>query len=346
MDYFWNYWASGRKDIVLIVCGSSASWMIKKILKNTGGLHNRVTAIMKVDPFTLSETEQFLKSKKIVFNRHQIIELQMILGGIPYYLEALKKGKSLAQNIDEICFEKTGILNEEFDNLYASLFKNHENHIQVIEALSKKNIGLNRETILKNTNIKDGGTFTKILEELEQSGFIRKYDYFGATKKAGLYQLIDFYSLFYYNFQKNNKQENYWSANIDNPKHRIWSGYSFELLCLLNSDNIKKALGISGISANISSWKSKNSESSAQIDLIFDRRDQIVTVCEMKYSLNKFVIDKKYAENLRNKIGSFRNESKTKKAIHLAMVTTFGTLENENYFDLVQNNITVDCFFE
>ncbi len=346
LEHFWNHWASSRKDIKLVVCGSAASWMIKKILKNTGGLHNRVTEKIKVEPFTIKETELFLQNKKIILNRHQIIELYMIFGGIPYYLEAVKKGKSVAQNIDEICFEKNGLLHDEFENLYAALFKNHETHLQIIEALSKKNMGLSRDSILNSTKINDGGTFTKVLEELEESGFIRKYEYFGQNKKGGLYQLIDLFSLFYFNFFKKTSEENYWVANIDSPKRRVWSGYGFELICLLHGTNIKKALGISGVQAAMSSWRSKKGNSQAQIDLLFDRRDQIITVCEMKYSLNKFTIDKKYAENLRNKIEILRSETKTSKAIHLAMVTTYGVQENEHYYDFIQNNITMDCLFE
>lgn len=345
LNYFWNHWASARTDIVLIVCGSAASWMINKIVKNTGGLHNRITEKIKVNPFTLKETELFLKYKNIALNQHQIIELYMIYGGIPYYLEAVRKGKSVAQNIDEACFNKSGLLYDEFENLYASLFTNHENHVKVIETLSKKNIGLNREALLENTKINDGGSFSKILDELEASGFIRKYNYFGKSVRDALYQLVDFYSLFYFNFIKNNKQENYWSANIDNPKHRSWSGYSFELLCLMHENQIKKALGIEAVQANVSSWKSKSDTQNVQIDLLFDRRDQIITICEMKYSLNTFTIDKKYAQNLRNKISIFKQDSQTKSAVHLAMITTYGVLENENYFDLVQNNITMKSLF-
>ncbi len=346
LNYFWNHWASARTDIILIVCGSAASWMINKIVKNTGGLHNRITERIKIKPFTLQETEAFLKHKNIVFNKHQIVELYMIYGGVPYYLETLKKGKSLAQNIDENCFYNDGILKDEFDNLYASLFKNHENHIRVISILSKKNIGLTRDGILKELKISDGGSFTKILDELEESNFIRKYKYIGKTKRDVLYQLIDFYSLFYFNFLKNNTQENYWTSNIDNPKHRSWSGYSFELVCLTHENQIKKALGIGAVQTNVSSWKSKNNIQNVQIDLLFERRDQIITICEMKYSLHKFTIDKKYAQNLRNKIEVFRAESRTKNAIHLAMISTYGVLENENYHDLVQNNITMDSLFE
>lgn len=345
LNYFWNHWASARTDIVLIVCGSAASWMIRKIVKDTGGLHNRITEKIKVNPFTLKETELFLKHKKIVLNQHQIIELYMIYGGIPYYLETVRKGKSVAQNIDEGCFHKNGLLYDEFENLYASLFTNHENHVKVIETLSKKNIGLNRDVLLQHTKINDGGTFSKILEELEESGFIRKYTYFGKSKRDALYQLVDFYSLFYFNFLKNNPQENYWSANIDNPKHRSWSGYSFELLCLMHEKQIKKALGIEGVQAKVSSWQSKHADLNAQIDLLFDRRDQITTICEMKYSLNKFVIDKKYAQDLRNKISAFKHDSKTKSAVHLTMVTTYGVLENEHYFDLIQNSISMESLF-
>jgi uncharacterized protein len=346
LEHFWNHWASARKDIVLIVCGSAASWMLNKIVKNTGGLHNRLTERIKVEPFTIKETELFLKHKKIVLNRYQICELYMILGGIPYYLEGIKKGKSVAQNIDDMCFEKNGLLHEEFKNLYASLFKNHENYVRVIAALSKKNKGLTRDAILDETNMKDGGTFSKILEDLEESGFIRKYDYFGQTKKDALYQLIDFYSLFYFNFLKNNKQNNYWVTTIDHPKRRSWSGYAFELLCLLHEEQIKKALGISGVLTDLSSWVSRRKESNVQIDLLFDRRDQVITLCEIKYSLNKFSIDKKYAVNLRNKIGIFRSETNTKKAVHLAMITTYGTEENEQYYDLVQNTVVMNDLFD
>jgi uncharacterized protein len=346
LNHFWNHWASARKDIILIVCGSAAAWMINKIVKDTGGLHNRITEKIKINPFSLQETELFLKNKKIALNRHQIIELQMIYGGIPYYLETVKKGISVAQNIDESCFDRNGILHDEFNNLYASLFKNHLNHIQVIEALSSKNIGLSRDSILKAIKINDGGSFTKILEELEESGFIRKYNYFGKIKRDVLYQLVDFFSLFHFNFLKNNLQKNYWTNSIDNPKHRSWSGYAFELLCLTHDKQIKKALGISAVHTNVSSWKSKNNEQNVQIDLLFERRDQVITICEMKYSINKFTIDKKYSENLRNKIGVFIEESKTKYAVHLAMITTYGVNENQNYFDLVQNNITMDSLFD
>jgi len=347
LNFFWNHWASARTDIILIICGSAASWMINKIVKNTGGLHNRITERIKIKPFTLQETELFLKHKNIVFNRHQIVELYMIFGGVPYYLETLRKGKSVAQNIDESCFNKDGILHDEFQNLYASLFKNYENHVQVISILSKKNSGLSRGSILNELNILDGGSFTKILEELEESGFIRKYKYYGKIKNSVFYQLVDFYSLFYFNFLKNNSQENYWTSNIDNPKHRSWSGYSFELVCLIHENQIKKALGIHGVQTSVSSWRSKNKiQNNAQIDLLFERRDQIITICEMKYSLNKFTIDKNYAQSLRNKIEVFREEGKTKYAIHLAMITTYGLVENENYYDLVQNNITMESLFE
>lgn len=345
LNYFWNHWASARTDIVLIVCGSAASWMISKIVKNTGGLHNRITEKIKVNPFTLQETELFLKHKNIALNQHQIIELYMIFGGIPYYLETVKKGKSVAQNIDEVCFNKNGLLYDEFENLYASLFTHYENHVKVIEAMSKKNIGLNRDDLLNQTKINDGGSFSKILEELEESGFIRKYNYYGKSKRDALYQLVDFYSSFYFNFIANNKQENYWSTNIDNPKHRSWSGYSFELVCLMHEKQIKKALGIAAVQTDVSAWKSKNLDQNVQIDLLFDRRDQVITICEMKYSLNTFTIDKKYAQNLRDKISVFKYDSQSKSAVHLAMITTYGVLENENYFDLVQNNIKMESLF-
>ncbi len=348
LEHFWNSWASSRKDILLITCGSSASWMINKVLNDKGGLHNRVTKKMKIEPFTLSECEQYLKWKNINFNRYQIIEMYSVLGGIPFYLNALEKGLSITQNINELCFSDDGILKNEFNNLYASLFKNSENHVAIVTALAKKSKGLTRNEIIVTAKITNGGGTTKILNELVECGFVRRYYQFDKKNKDCIYQLTDFYSLFYLKFIKDNKNavKDFWLNAIDNPMRRSWSGYAFEQVCLMHLPEIKTKLGISGIMTSEASWRSSDSENGAQIDLLIDRRDQVINLCEMKFSINEFKIDKKYEMELRNKIGTFRSETKTKKAVFLTMITTFGIKQNDYYGDLVQNEINMNDLFK
>ncbi|MEM1327758.1 MAG: ATP-binding protein [Bacteroidota bacterium] len=343
LEHFWNSWASARSDILLIVCGSAASWMIKNLLNNRGGLHNRLTDRIKLEPFSLQETELFLKSKNVAYDRYQIILIYMVFGGIPYYLDFIQSHLSAAQNINELCFETNALFRSEYGNLYASLFSQSERHIAVVEALAQKNKGLKRNEIQRLTKLPDGGSLSKILKELEESSFIRKYSAFGKKSKESLYQLVDMYSLFYLNFiQKIGQDEELFWMNIqDTSAFYAWSGYAFEMVCLHHVTQIKKALGISGVGTSISTWQSKK----AQIDLLIDRRDRVINLCEMKFSIHPFKITKIQAESLRNKIGTFKSETKTSKAIFLTLITTFGLAESP-YKGMVQNELSMDVLFE
>lgn len=346
LEHFWNSWAVSRDDILLIVCGSATSWMINKLIKNHGGLHNRVTRRMLIEPFSLGECEAFYKLNRIVMNRYQMIESYMIFGGIPYYLSLMEKGLSLSQNVDAMCFAKQGALCDEFNSLYASLFKHSENHIKIVSELSKKNKGLTRSEIIKATRLADGGGLSKTLEELEQCGFVNKYSAFEKKSKDIIYRLVDFYTLFYFNFIRSNQynDEHFWTNFTENAKHRAWSGYAFEQVCMLHIKQIKHKLGISGVLTKIASWQSTDSKEGAQIDLLIDRNDSVINLCEIKYSNSTFAIDKKYDKNLRNKKGVFINESKSKKAIHLTMITTYGTKQNE-YWGNIQSEVKMDDLF-
>jgi AAA+ ATPase superfamily predicted ATPase len=343
LEYFWNSWASARRDVLLIVCGSAASWMIKNLLNNKGGLHNRVTGRIKLEPFSLAETEAFLQYKNIVFDRYQIILLYMVFGGIPFYLDNVEMGLSSVQNINALCFEKNALLRDEYENLYASLFSRAERHKAIVEALAMKKKGLTRSEISKIAKISNGGGLTRILNELEESTFIRHYQPIGKKTKLTLYQLIDPYSLFYLNFIKKSStdDDNYWLNMNDTPLYRTWCGYAFEMICLHHIPQIKKALGIAGVQTSVASWHNEN----AQIDLLIDRKDQVINLCEMKFSINQFVIDKKYAENLRNKVGAFKTATNTRKSVFLTMITTYGIAENKHRY-LVQNIITMGALFE
>ena len=345
-EYFWNTFASSQKDIFLVICGSATSWMMNSIIKNRGGLHNRVTRQMLLKPFTLNETEQFLKSKKIQLSRFQIAECYMILGGIPYYLEQLEKSLSLSQNIDNLFFKKNATLRDEYSKLYSSLFKSPGKYMQIIEVLAKKRKGLTRDEIVKFSAISNGGGLTTMLEELELCGFISINNNFSTKKNLQLYQLTDFYSLFYLHFEKGKRGTNsdYWSSLMGNSQHKAWAGYSFEILCQVHISQIKRALSIGGVLSYTSGWRSKGAENGAQIDFIIDRNDNIINLCEMKYSMNEFVITKTYDENLRNKRCVFIEETKTKKTVHITMISTYGIKHNE-YWNNIQSEVVLDDLF-
>lgn len=346
-EHFWNDWASSRNDIMLIACGSAASWITNRLINNRGGLHNRITAKLRLLPFTLKESEDFFNDKGITLSRHQIVDVYMVLGGIPYYLDQIEKGLSAAQNIDRLCFSSDGILKNEFRNLYASLFKNRDAYIACVEALQSKNSGITRNEIIEHSGIPGGGTLTAILNDLEESGFIRGFIPFGKQKRDTLYQLTDPFSLFYLRFMKTPSQagKGYWLHALDNPQHRVWSGLAFENVCLLHAEELKKALGISGVLTQIHSWRSYKAEKNVQIDLVIDRRDQVINLCEIKYALGPYVITKEYADDLRRKISVFRQETETRKSVYLTMITTYGLQNNKYVHGLVQNELSMDVLF-
>lgn len=347
LEHFWNAWASARTDIILVVCGSAAAWMINKLLNSRGGLHNRVTHRIRLEPFTLHECEEFFKAKCAGFDHYQLVLLYMVLGGIPFYLEQVNPGLSADQNINNLCFTADGLLRGEFDNLYYSLFQKAERHISVIEALSKKGKGLTRDELLEASGMSNGGGSTRILKELEESHFIRKYVSYGNKEKLSLYQLSDPYSLFYLKWIKKSGtlDENNWLNQLDSPQKRAWSGYAFEQICLEHIAQIKKALGIAAIETSTSSWVSRDKDQGAQVDLVIDRRDRVINLCEMKFSIHPFTITKGYAEELAKKIGVFKEQTKTRKSIYLTMITTFGLVSNAYASSMVKNSLDMDILF-
>jgi hypothetical protein len=347
LEYFWNSWASARRDVLLIACGSAASWIINKVINNKGGLHNRLTERIVLHPFTLLETEAFLQAKGGIYTRYELAELYMILGGIPYYLENLQMNRSIAQNIDRMLFTAGGFLTNEYANLYRSLFLNYEKHSAVVEVLTKKASGMLRKELLELAGLPNNGGSTIILEELENSGFIKRYLPFGKAKRDALYQLVDQFTLFYHAFVKDSKAggEGAWMSQINSPKWQAWSGYAFESLCAYHIKSIKKALGISGVYTEISAWRSMKSEKGAQIDLIIDRNDRIITICEMKFASESFTITKDYAEKLQHKIFTFRNETETKKTVFLTMITANGLVQNQYSMRWVQESLELDALF-
>jgi AAA+ ATPase superfamily predicted ATPase len=349
-EYWWNTYASANSDIVLIICGSSTSWMLNKIIKNRGGLHNRVTRQILLQPFSLKECEELVKKQELHLDVKTILDYYMILGGVPYYWKHLNKSKSLPQNIDKLFFSNNAVLKNEFTEIYNSLFKHSEKYISLIISLGEKRMGLSREEILEISGLTDGGSITRMLEELEQCGFIRSYHGFGKKQRNKIYQLIDLFSLFYLNFinKKNITDEKFWTNNYDTAPLNNWRGYAFEQVGLWHVPQIKHKLGISGVSTNYSSWRSlgENTEKKKyQIDLVIDRNDRVINLCEMKYSDKEYSIDKDYNDILRKRRATFIEESKTRKTVHTTMITTFGINRN-TYLGNVQSEVTMEDLFE
>jgi hypothetical protein len=275
-----------------------------------------------------------------------MVESYMIFGGIPFYLDLFEKGYGFAQNVDLLCFGDSALLRNEYKSLYATLFKNYENHHAVVSALSKKAMGMTREELLQATKLSNGGRFTETLEDLELCGFIRKYSAFSKKEKGAIFQLTDAFTLFYHRYMdgRSRNTSNFWMGGLGHGTHNAWSGYAFEQVCLAHDLQIRQALGISGVASDVAAWRSNSKGSKAQIDLIIDRTDQVINLCEMKYSLREFEIDKAYGERLEARIQTFAGETKTRKALHTTFVTTYG-VKNNKYKGLVQSEVTMNDLF-
>jgi AAA+ ATPase superfamily predicted ATPase len=346
LDYFWNRWASSRGDIFLIICGSSTSWIVSNIINNRAGLHNRLTRSIYLQPFTLKECEDYYREFDIPMTRYQMAEAYMIFGGVPYYLSLMEPRYSLYQNVDAMYFASGAELSNEFDNLYRSLFKNADNHIKIVETLAKKNKGLTHGEIADAAGLADGGRLTAILRELTLCGFIRRYDAFGKKKRDRLYQLIDGFTIFQVRFKdkRDHSGDAFWLPFSATPAHGAWSGYAFERVCLLHVPQIKNKLGISGVMTEVSSWRSENTAGGTQVDLVIDRSDKIVNLCEIKYASAEYEIKKEYDEKLRRRKEVFASETRTRKAVQTTMITTFGLRRNA-YSTAITSEVVLDDLF-
>ncbi|MFM9909197.1 MAG: AAA family ATPase [Chitinophagaceae bacterium] len=349
-EHFWNDWASKHANLKVVICGSAASWMIRNIVNNKGGLHNRVTIRMRLLPFTLSETQEYLKSRSVKLDHYQLLQLYMAIGGVPQYLKAIQKGESATQAIDRLFFTKDGTLKDEFKILYESLYENAASHIAVIRLLYEVGKGMTRNEIIRSSHLSSGGTTTNVLTELEESGFVASYIPFDKTSKELVYRLTDEYSLFYLKFIERSRATgtNTWLRISEGNSFKSWSGYAFESICLKHLPQIKKALHIENIYTEESVWRHVpgKGKPGAQIDLLLDRKDRCINICEIKFATDKFTIVKKYADELIQKQTVFVDKTKNKKTIFLTMITTYGVTKNNYYKNLVQSEVTMDVLFD
>ena len=348
LDYFWNSWASRQSSFFLVVCGSATSWIVRNIIDNHGGLHGRITHELHLRPFSLKETELFLKKQKSKWKRISVLQAYMILGGIPYYLSMLDVSQSLTENIDRLFFSEDAELRKEYARLYESLFVHSERYMDVIKVLSNSKKGLTRKEIAEKLSIANNGHLSNLLEDLINCDFIRRYDVAGVRVKSNgsIYQLMDFFSFFYLDFVegRRRKDPHYWSKILNTPAQNTWYGLAYERVCLSHISQILRVLHLDSVLTECYSWRSKNSEDGAQIDIIIDRADDMINICEVKYSREKYSLTKSEYAKMLNRVETFSLETNTRKGVHVALITTFGIVENK-YSDIAQNVVNLNDMF-
>lgn len=349
LEHFWNSWCAAQKRFLLVVCGSATSWIVSKIVRNRGGLHNRLTRQIRLAPFTLRECEEYAVSRGLSLTRRDVCELYMALGGVPWYWSLLEKGWSVARSMDALFFAEGAPLRGEYAELFASLFRHSEMHRKVVAALAAVGIGADRETLIARTKLPDSGTLTRCLEELEQCGFVRKYTPFGKKTKGALWQLVDALTLFHNRFVagESNPDERFWSRSVASGAQNAWRGHAFERVCLAHVPQIKRALQIGGVLVRVASWRHVPDDvhpDGAQIDLLLERADRVIDVCEMKWSDGAYAIDKADERKLRNRLETFRAVTGTRCSVQLVMVTPEGVVRNA-HSGVVQAEAVLDDLF-
>jgi uncharacterized protein len=351
-SFFWNMWPS-KVSMKLFVCGSATTWMMDKLIGDKGGLYGRVSRAIYLAPFTLGETELYLKEMKgIILSRYKILELYMILGGIPYYLDMLSPDIPLSENIDELFFREGAPLKAEFDFLFRSLFRESKSCRKVIEALASKMAGMTNSEIREATGLQ-GSELSSILVNLSSCDFIRRYVSIGKAERDAVYQLTDLFFLFHLRFVENNDSQDrsFWTNMSSSGAKNAWAGYAFEQVCLHHIREIKARLGILGVLSNVYSWQKKaftdkdGSEwNGARIDMLIDRNDSVINICEMKYSVGEYVITEEYERKLRERLSLFEHVTKTKKALVLTFITTYGVKRNI-HSSIVHSEVPMDDLF-
>ena len=347
-EYFWNNWGCHRDNFMLIVCGSANSWILNKLMNNHGGLYGRLTHEIRLSPFTLGECEEFFRQKRVSLSRYDITQSYMIFGGIPYYLGMFRKGLSLAQNVDSLLFSHAAVLRDEFKRLFSSIFDNSERAEAVVRMLNTRSSGFTANEISQKTGIGNGGALSALLSSLVASDFVIKYVPFGFSKREIHYKLVDPFCLFYLRFVENmdSLNEDFWQQNLVSQAVVVWRGLSFENVCFLHINQIKKALGISGVITTQSAWsKREGDEQGTQIDLLIERRDDVVNMCEIKFYSDDFTVDKSYYRTVIRRQGLLEKYLKRKNVIHNTLITTYGLTYNE-YSGVFTNVITLDDLFD
>lgn len=347
VGYFWNNWASQYDNIVFIICGSATSWMITNVIDSKGGLHDRITVEMPIHPFTLKETEAYLEEHRFLWNRQMTLQAYMVFGGIPYYLSLLNREESLVQNIDRLFFSQDTQMRREFRRLFNTLYKKPDKYIDIIKALSKSRSGMTREELASALKCANNGHLGNKLEDLVYCDLIRKniVREKEIKRKDAIYQLCDFFCQFYLTFiDRAELEQQYWAHHINTPEVNSWMGLTFERICMAHVQQIKQALRIDAISTLVYSWRSKTSTPAVQIDIVIERADNIVNICEVKYSQGEYALDKEEYNKICRRSNAFCSETGLRHTPWLTMITTEGLIRGK-YTEMIQSQVKLDDLF-
>ena len=347
LGHFWNNWANWQPEIMLIVCGSATSWMVRNVIDNHGGLHDRITHEIHLHPFTLGETEEFFANNGFVWNRLSIIQAYMAIGGVPYYMSLFERTDSPATGLDRLFFSGNAELKKEYRRLFSSLFKNPQPYLEIVSLLAKHSKGLTREEISSKLHTSNNGKLGDMLTDLVYCDFLRKCNVREKKVKANsaIYQLVDFYTIFYNTFAgRNIVEEHFWTRHVNAPEITAWYGLAFERICKAHMPQIKSALGIASVSAEFYTWKTNRIENGAQIDVIIDRADNTINLCEVKYCEDLYSLDKEEYLKIQNRISAFKEVTGTRSSIIPTMITTFGMKEGM-YSDQIIARVDMEALF-
>jgi uncharacterized protein len=348
-ENFWNSYASRQRDLAVIVCGSAAAWMIRNLVNARGGLHNRLTRRIRLEPFRLDEVQQYLQYRRLRWDQRQIVMAYMALGGIPHYLNLIRPGQSAAQCIEAECFRPEGMLRNEYRNLYAALFESYETHEAIVKVLATSWTGLTRDQVLAKALLSSGGGVTKAIEELQLSGFVSETFSLDKKAKGSLLRLTDEFSVFYWHWMQSVSATNSWLRQSSSRRYESWCSYAFESICFKHLEAIRRAIGIADVETHAASWRyvaeTGSDEEGAQIDLLLDRADHCINICEIKFSDNAYVISKSYAQSLERKLRVFRARSGRKQTLFLTMITPQGIVPNRYSQELVTNEVVLNDLF-
>jgi len=347
LGYFWNSWAARQRNIFLIVCGSATSWMLDNIIRDYGGLHGRLTEKMYLSPFNLFESRQYYSSRGFHMSDYEIALSYMAIGGIPYYMDRFRPDRTLSQNINEFYFRNASI-DHEFRDVYTGLFQSADRYIDIVRSLGGRFYGMTRTELLEDTKLKGGGTFTRMLDNLQECGIVRSFSRYGKKRKETVYQLCDFFTLFYLNFVGQNGQRKDWVYFQRSHEYENWSGRTFELLCSRHLEQIREALRIKSVGRDYSWTGQCPAGRNVQVDMVIPSPDERTDyLCEMKFSENRYYITEDYEKKLLDKLDAFR-ASKNHKPSHsvlMVMVTSMG-LGESGYSRIVNAEVTLSDLFK
>ena len=347
LAHFWNDYLSKESHFILVVCGSATSWISKKILNDPGGLHNRVTENIHLYPFTIAETRDFLRNKGLQPSNQEVAKIYMTLGGVPFYLENLRKGESFPAAIERICFSPNGILHNEYNNLFNALFTNAELHQEIAAALASQSAGMTHTELLKKMNRSQAtGSYQRAIEELMVSDFVIELSPFGKKKRGTVYQLVDEFCIFYHRFIKTNRKYSpgIWQQLAESQSYKVWAGYAFEMLCQKHIEAIKQTLGIAAVYTQIYSIQVPATAEAAgfQIDLLIDRKDDSINLCEVKFYNGPFTITKEYYQELLIKKQRFIEYTGTKKQVFVTLISNHGLVDNAYAREVVDAEVSLE----